>query len=778
MPIASPREFAEEAARIVAQLSIEQMASLCSGEDFWNTKDIAAHGIKGFMLTDGPHGLRKQATEADHLGLNESVPATCFPSGAGLAASWNRDLLEAVGHALGREAAAEGVGVLLGPAINIKRHPLGGRNFEYLSEDPLLTGELAAAYINGVQAEGVGASVKHFAVNNQETNRLLVDVIVDQQALREIYLRGFEIAVKSAKPWTVMSAYNKINGTYASDDPWLLREVLRDEWGYDGVVVSDWGAEDDRVAGLQAGMGLEMPGNDGLGDAEIVSAIDNDVLDRQVLEREATRIIALHLAVADAQSRKSAGTHVVDFDAHHELARRAAVEATVLLANDGALPIREGSTIGILGEFSECPRFQGGGSSRIHPTRIESLLSALAKRPSAVVSYAPGYRVEDPNPDNDLLADARELASQSDIVVVMVGLASHEESEGFDRSHMRLSAAQNALVEVVCKSCDTVVVVLSNGAPVEMPWIDDVAAVLEANLGGQASGGALADVLFGDVEPSGRLAETIPVRIEDSPAYLNFPGTRDRVEYREGHFVGYRFYDTVDREPRFPFGHGLGYSDIRLTASGISAPYVDEAESIDVWVELRNVSSRPGSQVVQVYSHQQNAQPARPEQELIAFDKVFLQAGERYVLHMQVGHDAFRRWDVALGTWVVDDNSFELRVGTSSRSIAYRHHVAVRGRGHVPVYYGRNTALGSIQDHPVIGDWARALRARFVAQQGDYGEASPESLLVDAFSRELPLRSLVRIGRLITQTELERACRVLDGSASAEDTDHFRRLSV
>jgi len=767
----TPNAWREQAARIVAELTLQEKASLCSGADFWNTKAVEHKGVPAFMLTDGPHGLRKQSSAADHLGLNESVPATCFPSGVGLAASWNRELVREVAAALGREASAERVGVLLGPAVNIKRHPLGGRGFEYLSEDPWLSGELAAAYVEGLQSQGVGASLKHFAVNNQETNRLLVDARVDERTLREIYLRGFEIAVTRSQPWTVMSAYNRVNGEYASDNSWLLRDVLHEQWGFDGVVVTDWGAEDDRVAGMRAGTALEMPGNGGLGDAEILAAVENGQLDERILDTTVVRLVALHLAVAD--NLRAPATS--DPAAHHALARRAAVEATVLLKNDGpVLPLTPGARIAVLGGFAAQPRYQGGGSSHINPTRLETFLAALAaEHPEVKVDHAPGYRVGDPVPDTALLEQAAQTCAAADVAVVLVGLSDQEESEGYDRRHLRLSPSHEALVATALDTGIPVVVALSNGAPVEMPWIDQVSAVLECHLGGQAGGAALADIVTGVTEPGGRLAETFPVRLQDTPAYLNWPGTARSVEYREGLFVGYRYYDSVGLDPLFPFGHGLGYSEIVIRSATLDHAEIDDGRPVRLRVDLENPGERAGSQVVQVYVHQEGAVPHRPEQELKAFEKVWLEPGERRAIDLDLDRDAFAWWSTATSAWVVDDARFEVRVGTSSRNIAARAVLRVHGAGETLPSQGQNTALGALLTHPVLGGWARGLRETFIAGQGSYDPDSPEFLLVEAFSRELPLRSLVRIGALIGQDDLDRAVRVLAGSADEGDLDAF-----
>jgi len=761
--------FSPSSSDLVAQMSLEEKASLLSGADFWNTKGIDRLGIEPFTLTDGPHGLRKQISDPDHLGLNESLPATCFPSGAGLGASWDTGLLREIGVALGKEARAAQVGVLLGPAINIKRHPLGGRGFEYLSEDPELTGALASAYIDGVQSEGVGTSLKHFAANNQERNRLLVDAVIDERTLREIYLRAFEIAVTRSQPWTVMSAYNKINGTYASDDAWLIRDVLRGEWGHEGIVVSDWGGEDDRLAGIEAGMTLEMPGNSGITDAEVVAAVRENRLDEAVVDREAARVVDLHRRVAEHRD-PDASYRAED---HHALAYRAALSAAVLLKNDGTLPIAARSRVAVLGAFAEKPRYQGGGSSHIHPTRLSTLLSTLReKHQDALVEYCAGYRIGDPEPDDQLLAQARAASAAADVVVVMAGLNDHEESEGYDREHLRLSSAHRALIDVAITANPSTVVVLSNGAPVEMPWADRVPVVLEAHLGGQAGGEALTDILLGAAEPAGRLAETFPQRLEDTPAYLNYPGTRRRVEYREGVFVGYRYYDTARVTPQFPFGCGLGYTTFEVRDVEIVRGAAGTDEEI-VSVRVENTGERVGSTVVQVYVHQRGAQPMRPEQELKAFAKLTLQPGESRRAELALDRRAFAYWGTNTRRWVVDTAEFEVRVGFSSRDIRSVCTIDVEGEGDPAPTAGHNTALGELLDHPVLGAWATNLRDVFVSGQGEYDPSSPEFRMVDAFSRELPLRGLVRIGALVSPQELERVLRVLDGQATADDLEAF-----
>jgi beta-glucosidase len=561
----------------LAELTLEEKASLTSGADFWTTKPVTRLGIPAVTLTDGPHGLRKQATGGEQLDIYNAVPATCFPTAATLASSWDRDLLRQVGAALGAEARAADVAVLLGPGVNIKRSPLCGRNFEYFSEDPLLAGELAAAYVHGVQSQGVAASLKHFAANNQETDRLRVSAEIDERTLREIYLAAFERVVRQARPLTVMCAYNRINGIHASQHRELLTGILREEWGFDGLVMSDWGAVNDRVAALEAGLDLEMPGVAGhVTDTEITDVIRAGRLEEKSLDQAVARVLAL------LQHTRPARRDPVpaDYEAHHALARRAAVDGAVLLANDGILPLNPapGQLIAVIGEFARAPRYQGAGSSKVTPTRLDDALTALraAVPGNVTVEFAPGFTLsgEDEGPAAEELAGhAVSLATRADTVILFLGLPDSAESEGFDRTHIDLPARQLALLDRLAAAQVRPVVVLSNGSVVATAsWSYRAAAVLECWLGGQASGTAVADLLLGRVSPSGRLAETIPLRLEDTPAYLNWPGEQGQVRYGEGVFVGYRYYDTIERDVAFPFGHGLsyttfGYSDLHVALS-------------------------------------------------------------------------------------------------------------------------------------------------------------------------------------------------------------------
>lgn len=531
-----------EIRNLISQMTLEEKAGLCSGLDFWNTKGIERLGIPSVMVTDGPHGLRKQQGSADHLGLNDSVPATCFPSAAGLASSWDRDLIYRVGEALGTECQVENVAVLLGPGNNIKRSPLNGRNFEYFSEDPFLASEMAASHVKGVQSQGVGTSLKHFAANNQEHRRMSVDAVIDERTLCEIYLASFEGTVKQSQPWSVMSSYNQVNGEYASESHRLMTRILRDEWGFEGFVMSDWGAVNERVEALKAGLELEMPSSGGIGDAKIVDAVNSGELPVETLDLAVERMLSFIFKSVENRNPQA----VFDVEKHHQLAREVARESMVLLKNeDGILPLAGSGRIAVIGEFARKPRYQGGGSSHVNPSRMDDAFEELqaVAGTSASFTYARGYELENDDTSADLLREACDTAAKADAAVLFLGLPDRYESEGYDRSHLQLPASHQALLEAVAAVQSEIIVVLSNGSPVEMPWLPQAKAVLEGYLGGQAFGGAVADLLFGEVSPSGKLAETFPMKLSDNPSFLNFPGEGDTVEYKEGLFVGYRYYD-------------------------------------------------------------------------------------------------------------------------------------------------------------------------------------------------------------------------------------------
>lgn len=609
------------------------------------------------------------------LGLGSSVPATCFPPAVGLGSSWDVDLIRRVGAALGAEASIEGVAVLLGPAINIKRSPLCGRNFEYISEDPVVAGTLGAAMVEGIQSRGVGACVKHFAANNQETDRMRVSADVDPRALHEIYLRAFEQVVRRAEPWTVMCSYNRINGVPASQDHWLLTDLLRGQWGFDGVVVSDWGAVSGRVASLSAGLDLEMPGTAGRTDAQVLAALASGALDAETLDSAAARIVTLLRRSAVGAGEVSGP---LDVDAHHRLAREAAARSIVLLRNEvlrsgttgdeGALlPLRPDARIAVIGAFAEQPRYQGAGSSRINPTRLDTALAEIRALASGEVSYSPGFRLtpESVGPAEELRRDAAEAASQAEVAVVFLGLGDDAESEGFDRTGIDLSADQLALLDDVLAANPSTVVVLSNGAVVALPFADRVPAILEAWLGGQAGGG-VADVLFGRVNPSGRLTETIPKRLADSPAYLDFPGEHGHVRYGEGIFVGYRWYDARELEVAFPFGHGLSYTTFSY---GQASAALDEDGNITVRLPVTNTGAVAGREVVQAYVSLPGSAVQRPPRELKGFVVVEAEPGQTVEAEMLIRREDLAYWDLRIDRWRVEAGTYRIDVAASSRDI-------------------------------------------------------------------------------------------------------------
>ena len=665
----------------VSELTLEEKASLCLGSDFWHTAAVERLGIPAIMVSDGPHGLRAQLGEADHVGLMGSAPATCFPTASALGSSWNPELFGTVGEALALEANKLGVSVVLGPGINMKRSPLCGRNFEYVSEDPWLAGELATAMVQGTQHHGIGTSLKHYAANNQEDDRLRVSAEVDERTLREIYLPAFERVVKSAQPWTIMCAYNKINGSYASEHHWLLTEVLREEWGFEGLVVSDWGAAHDRVAALRAGLDLEMPPDLGVSDAAVVAAIRDGSLDESILDETARRV--LHLV--DRSQPALADDVSVDFDEHHALARRAAQESAVLLKNAGhLLPLQPemGSMVAVIGEFARTPRYQGAGSSQVNPTRVDvaldELQSALAGR--AEVRFAAGFGVGTTDNDEQLLREAVDLAREADHVVVFLGLPAEEESEGFDRTHLDLPANQLVMLYALAEVHDRLIVILANGGVVRISsWEDRVSAILECWLSGQAAGGAAVDLLLGVANPSGKLAETIPVRLQDNSSHLNFPGEEGVVRYGERIFIGYRAYDTLIQQVNYPFGFGLSYTSFHIDDVGVSAAGSVAAGDLQVTVSasVANTGQRAGAEVVQVYVGDVEASVSRPLRELKGFAKVFLEPGETQQVSCQLDERAFAFWSARFQRWVVEPGEFMIAVGNSSRHLVATETISI-----------------------------------------------------------------------------------------------------
>jgi beta-glucosidase len=675
--------------KIVERLSLEEKASLCSGKDFWNLKALDRLGLGSIMVTDGPHGLRKQAGASDHLGINQSVPAACFPAACAGSCSFDRELLREIGAAMGEECLQERVAVILGPGLNIKRSPLCGRNFEYFSEDPYLGGEMAAALIGGIQSKGVGPSLKHYAANNQETCRMTSNSVVDERAFREIYLAGFERAVKKSQPWTVMCSYNLINGVYASDNKRLLSDILRDEWGFKGLVMTDWGAVDDRVQGIIAGLDLEMPGSGGVNDAKIVEAVKSGALDERILDKVVLRIVEL---IVKSQENAKPG-YAYDAAAHHQLARRAAAESAVLLKNEGnILPFVGGKSLAVIGAFAEKPRYQGAGSSKISPFKLESPLEEL-RAAGLSIEYAPGYTLgpEGTKPDEKLIAEAAALAGKRDIAVVFAGLTDEYESEGFDRTSLDMPQSHNELIEAVSGANPNTVVVLLLGAPAVLPWASKVKGILLLYLGGQAVGGAVADLLTGLRDPGGRLAETWPLRLEDTPGYHYFPGGSKSVEYRESVFVGYRYYNSVDKPVAYPFGYGLSYTGFEYSNLTLSRGEFKAGEELGLSVTVKNTGNRGGSEVVQIYVALENSKIFRPRAELKGFEKIRLAGGESGTVTFTLDTRSFAYYHPLDQVWALEGGSYSILVGANSRDIRLRQSVTVAGDG-------REASLAALKD--------------------------------------------------------------------------------
>ena len=686
----------------INKMTLEEKCVLLQGATNWTTRRIGRMLLPDMFLADGPHGLRKQAGAADHLGLNESIPATCFPTAATMACSWNPSLGEALGQALGEEAAAQGVHVVLGPGLNIKRSPLCGRNFEYFSEDPYLSGKLAAAYIRGIQKNGVAACPKHFAANSQEQLRMTSDSVVDERTLREIYLTGFEIAVKEGAPKAIMSSYNKINGTYSNENPWLLQDVLRKEWGFGGFVVSDWGACNDPAAGIAAGSALNMP-NPGMDNARTVY---NDVKSGKISEQDLDdRLYELLPVILDAQNVEK-----TTFQDHHALARKCAAESIVLLENDGILPIAPKAQVAVIGDFAQTPRYQGAGSSLVNPTKVDSLLDAL-KQTDLQITFAQGYRRGKPS-ERPMVRDAMNIAKTADVVLLCVGLDEMSECEGQDRSHLSIPESQLELIREVSRTNPNTVLVLSGGAPFMVP--EGHRAVILGGLAGQAGAGAMADALTGKICPSGKLAESWPLALEDTPCHRYYPSTNRTAEYREGLFVGYRYYQTVDKPVRYPFGHGLSYT--KFAYSNL------HCDSRSVSFTLTNTGLQDGAEVVQVYIGTKITKLIRPKRELKGFQKVFLKAGESRTVTIELDDKAFRYFNTHTGRWEMETTHYTVEVAASATDIRLSATIRLIGTdGEIPAANLPSYATGAVTDvsreefeallgHPVSdGSWGQEL---------------------------------------------------------------------
>ncbi len=729
---------------LVSQLTLEEKAGLCSGADFWHTKAVERLGIPASMVSDGPHGLRKQDEEVDHLGINDNIKAVCFPAASATAASFDREMLCRMGEAIGDSCQHEKLSVVLGPAVNIKRSPLCGRNFEYFSEDPYLAGQMASALIHGIQSRNVGTSIKHFAVNSQEHRRMSSSADVDERTLREIYFPAFETAVKQEQPWTVMCSYNRINGVFASENPWLLTEVLRGEWGFEGYVMSDWGAVSDRVAGVKAGLDLEMPASGGFNDRKIVEAVRSGKLDEAVVDQAVERILNIVYRFVEHAKPETPW----DKDAQHLLAAEVAADCMVLLKNEeGILPLSREDEIAFIGEFAEKPRFQGGGSSHINCFKTTSALEAAE---GLKIRYARGYSVADDCATDEMIREAVEAARSARVAVVFAGLPDVYESEGYDRTHMRMPDCQNRLIEAVAAANPNTVVVLYNGSPVEMPWIGSVKAVLEAYLGGQAVGLATVRILFGEVNPSGKLPESFPKKLSDNPSYLFYGGEGDTAEYREGIFVGYRYYDRKETELLFPFGHGLSYTSFDFSDLRLSRERITDQESLTATVRVTNMGKRAGKTVVQLYVGDCESSVFRPVRELKGFDKVFLEPGESKDVSFTLDKRSFAYWNTTIHDWHVESGEFRIEIGHSSRDIACCAAVQVDSTAVIPRRYDVNSIFMDLMQDPradtVLKPLLDGIREMFMPSDEEQSDAAQEAISNEmslAMVKYMPLRSIL-----------------------------------
>ena len=724
--------------KIVSEMTLEEKAGMCSGLDFWHLKEVEHLGIPKVMVSDGPHGLRKQDEKGDHLGINDSIKAVCFPPAVLSACSFDRGLMEEMGKAIGREAQANDVSVVLGPAVNIKRSPLCGRNFEYYSEDPYLAGEIAAAFVKGVQSQHVGTSIKHFAANNQEYRRMSSSSEVDERTLREIYFPAFETAVKKAQPYTFMCSYNQINGTFASENKWLLTDVLRGEWGFKGYVMSDWGAVNDRVKGLEAGLELEMPASGGDNDSMIVKAVKDGALEEKILDQAVERILRIIFEYADHRKPQE-----FTMEKDHEEAQHIAEESMVLLKNENhILPLKTSEKAAFIGGFARNPRFQGGGSSHINCFKTTNVLDSVPC--DAQVVYAEGFPADRDFYDKALADEAVKAAAEADKAVIFAGLPESFESEGYDRSHMRLPECQNRLITEILKVQPNTVIVLHNGSPVEMPWLGEIKGLLETYLGGQAGGAAAANILYGKINPSGKLAETMPLKLSDNPSYLNFGGG-EKVEYREGIFVGYRYYDTKEMDVAFPFGYGLSYTTFAYSNLKLSMENPTEKDTVMVSGDITNTGKSAGKEVVQLYIRDLTGSAIRPEKELKGFEKVFLEPGETKTVTMELNKRSFAWYNTELHDWFAASGDYEILVGASSRDIRLTETLHLNSSQRLPMHVHMNTTLGDLLRNPETAEAAKKLIQKYLS--GEAGsEAASEAVseeMTMAMTDSMPLRALM-----------------------------------
>lgn len=759
----------EKIQNLISQMTLEEKAGMCSGADFWNLKGIERLGIPKVMVTDGPHGIRKQAEAADHLGINESEKAICFPAGCATASSFDRDLIRRQGELLGQECQAMNVSTILGPAMNIKRSPLCGRNFEYYSEDPYVSTEIAAALIEGVQSKKVGTSAKHFVANNQEKRRMTNSSDADERTLREIYLASFEGAIKKAKPWTVMSSYNRINGEFVGDNKEYLTDILRKEWGFDGYVVSDWGAVNDRISSLAAGLDLEMPPGDYENDRLIVKAVQEGKLDESVVDQACERILNIIFRYTENRDEKA----VFDYEKDHKAAAEIEAECMVLLKNENEiLPLTSDKKIAFIGKYAKTPRYQGGGSSHINSWKVESALEAAKEiQELANVTFAEGYQDEKDEVVEALQSEAVKAAAEADVAVLFLGLPDNFESEGYDRKHMNLPNCQNELVEKVLEVQKHVVVVLHNGSAVLMPWKDQVEGILEAYLGGEAVGKAVAEVLAGIKNPCGRLAETFPLRLEDTPCYLTYGKGFDNAVYQEGVFVGYRYYTSRKMETAFPFGYGLSYTTFAYSDLQLDKKEMSDKEHIEVSVKVKNTGKCAGKTVVQLYVGAPETEVVRPVRELRGFEKIFLEAGEEKTVTFILGERAFAYWNTLIHDWYAEEGTYKVMIGENADQMCVGEEITVHPTKELPKTYSLNTCLGELMRDPkaqtVMAPFMQGMAQNDAAMDMAEANANDESGVVNqemmaAMMEGMPLRQLLSFVPGIKREMLEQMVNALN----------------
>ena len=740
---------------IINKMSLEEKAMLCVGADYWNSKEFKKYGIPKITMSDGPHGLRVQKAAKDNLGINESEISVCFPAGATIANSWDRKIAYLLGETLGKEARSENINIVLGPAINIKRSPLCGRNFEYFSEDPYLTGILGGEYVKGLQSQNVGACVKHFAVNNQENRRRTIDVIIDERNLREIYLKAFEMIIKNSKPWSIMSAYNKVNGEYCSENSHLLKEILRKEWDFQGIVISDWGAENDRVKGIENEHELEMPGGRGNGIEQIIEAVKIGKIPENKLNNIIDRIIDLAKRCNNNQKQET-----YDKEKHHNIAQKIAEESIVLLKNDDNILPLKNRKIALIGDMAKNPRYQGAGSSTINPYKIENAYDNL-KENNIIFEYAKGYEKIESENDETLRKEAIEIAKKNEIVIIFAGLTENFESEGIDRKNLNIPQNQNKLIEEICKVNKNVIIVLSNGSPILMPWKDKVKAIITGYLGGEAGAKAMINCILGKINPSGKLAETYPKKIEDTPCFENYPGTELTVEYKESIYVGYRFYDTTNIDVLFPFGYGLSYTTFTYSNLKIN----QKKDKIIVTFKIKNTGNFKGKEIAQLYISQENPKTFKSKKELKGFEKIELEAGEEKEISITLNNDSFEYYNPEIKRWAIEEGTYKILIGKSSRDIELEDKIFIKSNDkniekEYPIKYYKGN-IHEINDKEFEKLLERKIPKRHLNIEEINEENTLEQIKETKIGQIIYKNQIEKMNRLLNEQNVNKATKVL-----------------